>query len=98
MLRIHPNLAELYRQKVAALEEALNRPEDRDEAHAALRGMVDQVIINPGEKRGEVRAELCSELASILELVNAKSKTLTSRDVRVLLVAGAGFEPTTFRL
>jgi site-specific DNA recombinase len=98
VLRIHPNLAELYRQKVAALEEALNRPEDRDQAHAALRGLVDQVLIHPGEKRGEVRAELYGELASILELMESKNKTLTSGDVRVSLVAGAGFEPTTFRL
>jgi site-specific DNA recombinase len=98
VLRLHPNLAELYRQKVAALEEALNRPADHDEARSALRGLIDQVVIRPGEKRGEVHAELYGELASILELTSTKSKTLTSCDVRVSMVAGAGFEPTTFRL
>jgi site-specific DNA recombinase len=95
VLRLHPNLADVYRQKVVALEEALNRPEDRDEAHAALRGLIDQVVIHPGKEREEVRAELYGELASILELARAKSKTLTSGDVRVSLVAG-GTQPALF--
>jgi site-specific DNA recombinase len=88
VLRLHPNLANVYRQKVAALEEALNRPKDRDEAHAALRGLIDQVLIHAGEKRGQVHAVLYGELASILELASAKSKTRTSGDLRVPLVAG----------
>jgi hypothetical protein len=57
-LRIHPNLADVYRQKVANLEEALNRPEERDEAHAALRTPIGQVILYLRERRGEVWAQL----------------------------------------
>jgi hypothetical protein len=39
--RLHPNLAEVYRRKVADLEAALNMPEERAEAHAGLRGLID---------------------------------------------------------
>jgi site-specific DNA recombinase len=39
MPRLHPNLSELYRQKVASLHEALNAEDTRSEAAEALRGL-----------------------------------------------------------
>jgi hypothetical protein len=54
-------------------------------------------VLHPGERRGEVRAELCGELAALLELGQAKKKTRVG-ETRVSMVAGRGFEPLTFRL
>jgi hypothetical protein len=44
---LHPNLAELYRRKVAALAQALEEPAARDEAIALLRGLVERVDLHP---------------------------------------------------
>ena len=41
--RFHPNVAEVYRQKVARLEEALNDPALREEAAEVLRGLVEEI-------------------------------------------------------
>jgi len=65
---LHPNLVEVYRRKVANLEAALNDPSGRDEAATALRDLIDAVVLYPGSKRGEVRAELYGELAALLQL------------------------------
>ena len=89
MPRLHPNLAEIYRRKVADLEIALNVAEERAEAHAALRGLIDQIVLYPGAKRGEVRAEVHGEIVALWHLMDNKEKTRTSREVRVSLVAGA---------
>ena len=75
----------------------------------ALRGLVSQVLLFPGEKRGEMRAELRGEIAALLALgTNTQQKARPSFDerasdrdpgaLRVSLVAGTGFEPVTFRL
>jgi hypothetical protein len=45
--RLHPNLAELYRRKVAELAVALEDPTLRDEALGILRGLVERVDIHP---------------------------------------------------
>jgi hypothetical protein len=41
--RLHPNLAEIYRSKVAALREALADEPSRDEAFELIRSLVDKV-------------------------------------------------------
>jgi DNA invertase Pin-like site-specific DNA recombinase len=89
MPRLHPNLAEVYRRKVADLEVALNVPEDRPEAHAALRRLIDGIVLHPGAKRGEVTAEMHGEIVALWQLMGRKEKTRTSPEVRVSLVAGA---------
>ena len=55
---IHPNVAEIYRRKVARLADALNHPDDRDEAATAIRGLIASIVLVPGEKWGEVHATL----------------------------------------
>ncbi len=51
---IHPNLAEIYRRKVARLAEALNHPTERDEAANAIRSLIERITLTPGPKRGQV--------------------------------------------
>jgi site-specific DNA recombinase len=50
---LHPNLAKIYRRRVANLEAALNDPACRDEAAMALRELIDAVVttLAPGEAR-----------------------------------------------
>ena len=94
---LHPNLAEVYRRKVADLETALDDALIHGEAALALRGLIDAVVLYPGEKRGEAHAELHGELAALTALEATKAKTRTSRDVRCLVGCGGGFEPLTCR-
>ena len=44
---IHPNLVNLYRRKVAALEEVLNDPGIRLEASEILRSLIDKIVVTP---------------------------------------------------
>jgi hypothetical protein len=53
---LHPGMADLYRQKVTALAQALEFPETRTEAREALRGLIDAVVLTPDE--GALRIEL----------------------------------------
>ena len=64
---IHPNVADTYRRKVVRLADALNHPEDRYEAAAALRGLIERIVLAPGSKRGELHATLHGELGTIIE-------------------------------
>ena len=96
--RLHPMLADLYRQRVEHLHEELNRPELRAEAAEALRALIDEVRLIP--ERGELAIEIRGDLAGILALSADRKKPITAdRDgLQATLVAGVGFEPTTFRL
>ena len=99
-VRLHPNVAQVYRRQVERLHDALNEPEIRDEALQILRGLVERVSISPAENGLEV--EIVGEIAKMVELgieKNAKRATLDEAMTRsVEVVAGRGFEPLTFRL
>ena len=70
--RLHPNLAELYRRKVADLQSALAEPGTRTEALEILRGLVERVVLHPVEKGFEI--ELIGEIAAMVDL-GAQNKT-----------------------
>jgi hypothetical protein len=100
-VRLHPNLAGVYRQKVAALEQALANPLDKAEAMEIVRSQIDRITLTPGEN-GELDVALQGDLACIMQLCEAgpgKNKRprtdVPGRELSV--VAGAGFEPATFR-
>ncbi len=44
MPRLHPNLAEIYRQKVLNLAEALNDKDSRHEAAECIRELIEKSI------------------------------------------------------
>src|SRR5262249_34923611 len=85
-VRLHPNLAAIYRDKVARLHEELNRPELRAEAAAAIRGLVESVRLVP--ENGRLEIELAGDLAGILALAN-NNPHQDGRGLQVTLVAGA---------
>ncbi len=102
-----PTAATIYAKKVATLTKALNRPAERQEAAETLRMLIEKIVLTPGPERGEIYATLHGELRTILEWterqsIGKASKTNTpggiSSGVLVSVVAGVGFEPTTFRL
>mgnify|MGYP001045757439 CR=1 FL=1 len=102
-----PNAATIYARKIAKLTEALNRAEERPEAAEALRLLIEKIVLTPGPTRGEIFATLHGELSTILDWTERQAlgrltKTNTPgaalTGVSVSVVAGAGFEPTTFRL
>jgi site-specific DNA recombinase len=63
--RLHPNLGEVYRQKVAALADLLGH-EDGAEAREMVCDLVEAILLIP--KDGRLRVEIRGELAAILSL------------------------------
>ena len=81
-----PELAELYRQKVADLHRLLIDPSTKDEAFGIIRTLIDEVRLIPED--GKLRVELRGALAGILALSQAGAKTSAtdaSRSASVLL-------------
>src|SRR4029077_9616991 len=85
------SLAEIYRQKVDRLHEELNRPELREEAAAAIRGLIEEVRLVPVE--GKLELELAGALAGILALTSNNPRR-DGRGLQVTLVAGVSFFAT----
>ncbi|EME67517.1 DNA recombinase, partial [Paramagnetospirillum caucaseum] len=97
--RLHPNLPELFRRKVEDLQEALREPETTTQAALALRGLIDRIRLVP--VNGALEIELEGARAALLALATPESKHPRSGEgsgVQETVVAGAGFEPATFRL
>ena len=106
-VRLLPNLAEAYRQKVAALHEALHQEDTRTEAFEIIRSLIEKVLIHE-EPGAPPSVELIGDIAAMIEVALEGPKTQKTTRKRVVLrdrelssvmvVAGTGFEPVTFRL
>jgi hypothetical protein len=90
---VHPNIAEHYRAKVIRLAETLAEPESNGEAREDIRSLVGEVVITPGEKRGESHAILRGELMAILDLAAGRRRS-PRPEVITNALAGPRFEPT----
>ncbi len=96
---IHPNLSNIYREKVAKLEIELQDPAIALEAKSILRSMIDKIIISPLENQPGVSIEIYGEIGAILGISAPEPENPPSINGGGLsVVAGVGFEPTTFRL
>ena len=100
---LHPKMGERYRAQVAQLREALNDHDRRSKAVEIERGLIDKIVLSPvGSGKGKLLAiDLHGQLAGILALsAEAKKKGANApvSDQQIKMVAGAGFEPATFRL
>ncbi len=104
---ILPSASAIYAKKVSALTKALNRKEERQEAAETLRGLIEKISLTPGPERGEIYATLHGELGTILnwtegQVIGKSAKTTKpaadATGLSLSVVAGAGFEPATFRL
>jgi site-specific DNA recombinase len=86
-VRLHPNLAELYRQKVAELHTALADAELRSEALEIIRGLIERVEFHPAEDG--YRVELIGEVANMVKLsAGAESMGSDVERASVKVVAG----------
>ena len=95
MPRLHPNIADVYRQKVANLSDALNDERTCLGAAECIRELIQEIRLVP--ENGKLRIELYGELAALINLANEQPRHKET-EVQITLVAGVGFEPTTFRL
>jgi site-specific DNA recombinase len=91
--RLHPNLAEVYRQRVAGLQVALQGA-DSAGALEDVRGLIERVVLHPGEdgQRG-FEIELVGEIAAMVGLGKADARrTAGDQDMflrSMKVVAGA---------
>jgi site-specific DNA recombinase len=53
-IRLHPNLADVYRRKVEALQEAVADPATGTEALEAVRGLIERVVVTPTESKRQL--------------------------------------------
>ena len=100
-LDLHPNLGDLYRRKVQEMGQLLIEEATRPQAMEVIRSLIMRIEVAPGTKRGETKVTLYGALAAILDFaIEAQNTKATANGGfgRVLMVAGAGFEPAAFRL
>ncbi len=100
--RLHPNLAEVYRQRVANLQSALAGP-DGTEALERLRALIEKVVLHPASEGRGFQVELTGAIIEMLRIGAADQRRNSAADRglfegSVKVVAGAGFEPAAFRL
>ncbi len=89
----------MYRDRVAALAEALYDEQNGRQAFERLRSLIEEVRLTPVD--GELAVELRGDLGEILQIAGRDgqvAETAEKNALQIKLVAGVGFEPTTFRL
>jgi site-specific DNA recombinase len=102
-VRLHPNMAEYYRTQIADLRAALTEDGRQRQAAEIVRKLIDRIELSPVVRSGRktLSVSLYGRLAGILGMATKAKAPLDESDapIRVTkLVAGVGFEPTTFRL
>ena len=102
---LHPAMAQRYRREVENLRNALDRQDGRGEAAEHLRGLIEKIVLTPEKGRDDLRIDLHGDLAGILSIASRKRARPgkapddnLSGPNKIALVAGVGFEPTTFGL
>ncbi|WP_376964582.1 hypothetical protein ABNQ39_27650 [Azospirillum sp. A26] len=98
---LHPQLSDLYRRKVEALEAALAGGEDSAEAMEMVRIMIDRVVLTPSPAGAGLNAGLHGELAGVLAVCKGAARMGKAQTHerpgsfkpgrQVSVVAGAGF-------
>ena len=90
---LNPNMAEIYRQQVAVLHQALEAPDGNVDAIEAVRSLIDRIAVTP--TAGKLTIDLYGEIAAILRIAAGKK----TADIPVLvaeqLVMVAGFAAQT---
>jgi site-specific DNA recombinase len=93
LVELHPHAAERYRQKVEDIQTALSDGDAAaSEAVALVRELIRRVRVVPAPRGEPVGLEIAGDLATLLTVNEKGTSSIAS------LVAGVGFEPTTFRL
>ena len=94
-VRLHPQRSKIYRRKVEELSATLADPEIRPMAMETNRGLIKSVTIH--ETDSGVKIDLDGAITALVGLAQPGAEAvINGGSARV--VAGVGFEPTTFRL
>ena len=94
---LHPNLANVYRERVAHLHAALHCAGEGREVLETLRALIDRVVVTPSsESAAGMEIELIGELAAMIRLTGRNGAAGTGRTMdhdlferSVKVVAGA---------
>ncbi|MBM3570377.1 MAG: hypothetical protein FJX46_16675, partial [Alphaproteobacteria bacterium] len=73
--RLHPNMAELYRAKVANLQQELSKPELRVEAAEAIRSLIGSISLLPSA--GSLAVQIDGQFPAMLALAQGKNPRQT---------------------
>ncbi|MCC0013333.1 MAG: recombinase family protein [Hoeflea sp.] len=99
---LHPQMGERYRQAVSDLRSLLANRDTNAEVRQIVRSLIDRIVVHPPEDNGKAALiDIEGALAGILSVCQETTKghSVSGSDlVQIKLVAGAGFEPATFRL
>ena len=110
---LYRSMAARYRAEIMNLREALNREDSRSEAAEHLRGLIEKIVLTPVSGQEALNIDLHGSLAGILSVASKGTTMKSTKEKRlrqiavndnyspepsIELVAGAGFEPTTFGL
>jgi hypothetical protein len=79
LIELHPNLPELYRRRVEALEAALQEPEAAAAAGQAWRSLINAVIFYRENGCGKYRLESRGDFAGFLSKLKGHEKTFITR-------------------
>ena len=90
---LHPSMAVVYRERVAALHEALQQDDTRAQAAEVIRSLVSEIVLTPED--GALQIDVRGDLAGILTIAasgNQKSPPLAGTGSgggsQVMMVAG----------
>ena len=94
----HPAVLRLFEQKVGKLRETLDNEAVRGEAAEILSRLIESVTIYPHEPNGP-EAEVVARVADLVAFaINDNAAPKGGGSCSMVVVAGTGFEPVTFRL
>ena len=97
VIALHPRIADRYRERVAAIVAGLHTGELTAESSAGqIRALINRVVIGPAEGKGCSVEVVCSLEAAVDLATGGRNKG--GSKCTAVVVAGVGFEPTTFRL
>lgn len=93
------DLPALYRTYVADLASTLSDEVVAGSAADELHTLIDRVAVSWDEQKEHHELDIQSKLLELLNFVDSeKAASLSTATCSLKLVAGVGFEPTTFRL
>ena len=86
---LHPRMADVYREKVSGLCDALEREDSRLGATTAIRGLIEAILLEPDGE--QLRITLKGDLAGMLSAGRDSKRSPDTGDllVQIKLVAGA---------
>ena len=95
---LNPNMAELYRSRVAALHEALSATEPDRDVFEGIRSLIERVVLTPVD--GKLAIDLYGEIAGILRMAagHKAGNVLGPVSEQLVMVAGAGQPPSISKL